>query len=130
MNRIRLILHRLVRRPAVTGPTRIYVRRIPTGVMLDVEHYLVEVINTLADNPDLMDLLAEIEQDRQDARTHRHDGWQPEQLLVERLTAALGYEVPVHGDAVAALADRLRAAAPAAPVASIPAQRREGGAAA
>ncbi|MGW3192160.1 hypothetical protein ACWDBT_30450 [Streptomyces ardesiacus] len=130
MNRLRLYLHRIFRRPAVTGPTRIYVRRIPTGVMLDVEHYLVEVINTLADNPDLMDLLAEIEQDRQNARDHRHDGWRPEQLLVERLTAALGYEVPVYGDAVAALADRLRAAAPVAPVASIPAQRREGGAAA
>jgi hypothetical protein len=129
MNRLRLYLHRLFRRPAVTGPTRIYVRDIPTGVMLDVEHYLVEVINTLADNPDLMDLLAEIEQDRETARQHRHDGWRPEQLLVERLTSLLGYEIPVYGDQVAALADRLRAAAPASSVA-IPAQRREGGAAA
>jgi hypothetical protein len=129
LNRIRLILHRLFRRPAVTGPTRIYVRRIPTGVMLDVEHYLVEVINTLADNPDLMDLLREIEQDRETARQHRHDGWRPEQLLVERLTSLLGYEIPVYGDQVAALADRLRTAAPA-PVVSIPAPRREGGAAA
>lgn len=129
MNRLRLYLHRIFRRPAVTGPTRIHVRRIPTGVVLDVESYLVEVINTLADNPDLMDLLAEIEQDRETARQHRHDGWRPEQLLVERLTALLGYEIPVYGDAVAALADRLRAAAPAAPVASIPAQRRAGEAA-
>lgn len=126
MNRIRLILHRLFRRPAVTGPTRIYVRGIPTGVVLDVESYLVEVINTLADNPDLMDLLAEIEQDRETARQHRHDGWRPEQLLVERLTSLLGYEIPVYGDAVAALADRLRAAAPASPTVSIPAQREAG----
>ncbi|MET7321469.1 hypothetical protein [Streptomyces sp. NPDC005549] len=130
MNRLRLYLHRIFRRPAVTGPTRIYVRRIPTGVMLDVEHYLVEVINTLADNPDLLDMLAEIEEDRNNARAHRHDGWAPEHLLVERLTGLLGFEIPVYGDAVAALADRLRAAAPAAPVLSIPAQRREGGAAA
>ncbi|MEU7399955.1 hypothetical protein [Streptomyces sp. NPDC044948] len=128
MNRIRLILHRLFRRPAVTGPTRIYVRRIPTGVMLDVEHYLVEVIQTLADNPDLLDMLAEVEQDREAARVHRHDGWRPEQLLVERLTSLLGYEIPVYGDQVAVLADRLRAAAPASAVA-IPAQR-EGEAAA
>lgn len=126
MNRIRLILNRLFRRPAVTGPTRIYVRRIPTGVILDVEHYLIEVINTLADNPDLMDMLAEIEQDRETARQHRHDGWRPEQLLVERLTSLLGYEVPVYGDQVAALADRLRAAAPAV---VIPAQRQAGEAA-
>jgi hypothetical protein len=48
---------------------------------------------------------------------------------MERLLSGVGYEVPVYGDAVAALADRLRAVAPA-PVASIPAQRREGGAAA
>lgn len=130
MNRIRLILHRLFRRPAVTGPTRVYVRDIPTGVLLDVEHYLIEVINTLADNPDLLDMLAEIEQDRETARQHRHDGWRPEQLLVERLTGLLGYEIPVYGDQVAALANRLRTAAPAGPVASIPAQRREGGAAA
>lgn len=127
MNRIRLILHRLFRRPAVTGPTRIYVRDIPTGVMLDVEHYLIEVINTLADNPDLLDLLAQIEQDRETARQHRHDGWRPEQLLVERLTSLLGYEIPVYGDAVAALADRLRAAAPA-PAVVIPAQREAGAA--
>ena len=74
MNRLRLYLHRIFRRPAVTGPTRIYVRRIPTGVILDVEHYLVEVINTLADNPDLMVLLAEIEQDRETARRHGTTG--------------------------------------------------------
>lgn len=126
MNRIRLYLHRLFRRPAVTGPTRIHVRRIPTGVMLDVESYLVEVLQTLADNPDLLDMLAEIEQDRETARQHRHDGWRPEQLLVERLTALLGFEIPVYGDQVAALADRLRAAAPAV---VIPAQRQAGEAA-
>lgn len=126
MNRLRLYLHRIFRRPAVTGPTRIYVRRIPTGVILDVEHYLVEVINTLADNPDLMDLLTEIEQDRETARQHRHDGWRPEQLLVERLTSLLGFEIPVYGDQVAALADRLRASAPAV---AVPAQREAGEAA-
>ncbi|MFF7553627.1 hypothetical protein ACFZA9_12155 [Streptomyces olivaceus] len=126
MNRLRLYLHRLFRRPVVTGPARIYARRIPTGVVLDVEHYLVEVINTLADNPDLLDMLAEIEQDRQSARDRRHDGWRPEQLLVERLTALLGYEIPL-GDQVAALADRLRALAPAEPV-TIPGQRQAGAA--
>ena len=45
----------------------------------------------------------------------------------QRLTTALGYELPLNGVAVARLADRLHAVAP---VASLPAQRREGGAAA
>jgi hypothetical protein len=137
MNRIRLIAHRLFRRPTVTGPYRVYVRRTPAGAMLDVEHYLIAVIETIADNPDLMDLLTEIEEDRRNARTHRHDGWEPEELLVEKLTTALGYELPVHGREVMRLAYRLRRCTPLArpavgsgSVVSLPAQRREGGAAA
>ncbi|WP_019328862.1 hypothetical protein [Streptomyces sp. TOR3209] len=127
MNRIRLILHRLFRRPTITGPTRIYVRRIPAGVMLDLEHFLTDRLTAIADDPDLLALLLEIADQRGTAG--EYDGWAPEQLLMERLLSGVGYEVPVYGDAVAALADRLRAVAPA-PVASVPAQRREGGAAA
>ncbi|MGW1615735.1 hypothetical protein ACWCQZ_41065 [Streptomyces sp. NPDC002285] len=127
MNRIRLILHRIFRTPTITGPYRLYVRRTPAGAMLDVEHYLIAMIETIADNSDLMDLLVEIEEDRRDARAHKHDGWEPEQLLVEKLTTALGYELPLNGEAVARLADRLHAVAP---VVAIPAQRAEGGAAA
>lgn len=126
MNRIRLILHRLFRRPAITGPYRVYVRRIPTGVLLDVESYLIAMVETIADNPDLLDLVMEIAEDRGNAHARRHDGWEPDALLVENLTAALGYELPLYGPAVAAFADRLKAVAPAAPLA-IPAQR-EGGA--
>lgn len=129
MNRIRLVLHRLFRRPTVTGPYRLYIRHTPTGVMLDVEHYLTAVIKTLADNPDLLDLLMEIEEDRRNAHAHRHDGWEPEELLVEKLTTSLGWELPVYGAELAQLADRLRAAAPAT-VVELPAQRSEGGAAA
>lgn len=126
--RLRLAIHRLFRRtPAVTGPFRLYVRRVPTGAMLDVEHYLTAVIHTLADNPDLMDLLVEIEEDRRNARAHKHDGWEPEDCLVEKLSIALGYELPLYGDALVGLADRLRAVAPAAAVA-IPAQREAGAA--
>ena len=128
MNRIRLYLHRLFRRPAITGPYSVYVRRIPTGATLDISDCLVAMIETIADNPDLMDLLTEIEEDRKSARAHKHDGWEPEALLVEKLCTALGYELPLYGDAVARLADRLRAVAPA-PAVVIPAQR-EGGAAA
>lgn len=127
MNRLRLILHRLLRRPAITGPTRIYVRRIPTGAVLDLEHFLTDRLTAIADDPDLLALLLEIADQR--GTTGEYDGWAPEQLLMERLLSKVGYEVPVYGDAVAALADRLRAVAPA-PVPSIPAQRREGGAAA
>ena len=123
MNRLRLIWHRLTRRPAVTGPYRVYVRRIPTGVMLDLEHYLTSVLETIADNPDLLDLVLEMADDRGQARAH--DGWEPEQLIVENLLSALGYELPVYGDKVTALADRLRALAPA-PAVVIPAQREAG----
>lgn len=125
MNRIRLVLHRLFRRPAITGPYRVYVRRIPTGVLLDVESYLIAMVETIADNPDLLDLLMEIAEDRGNAKGH--DGWEPDALLVENLTAALGYELPLYGPAVSAFADRLKALAPAAPLA-IPAQREAGAA--
>lgn len=127
MNRIRLYLHRLFRRPAVTGPYRLYVRRIPTGATLDVSDYLIAMIETIADNPDLMDLMSEIEEDRQNARAHKHDGWEPEALLVEQLCAALGYELPLYGPVVGQLADRLRAVAPA-PAVAIPGQRSAGAA--
>lgn len=125
MNRFRLYLHRLLRRPAITGPYPVYIRRIPTGVMLDVESYLTAMVVTLADNPGLLNLLDEIATDR--AQAKEHDGWEPEQLLVEKLCTALGYELPVYGDAVARLADRLHAAVPA-PSVVIP-QQREAGAA-
>lgn len=126
MNRIRLYWHRLTRRPAVTSPHAVYIRRIPAGAMLDVEDYLIRTLQTLADNPDLMAMLDEIASDRRMSRSH--DRWEPDELLVEQLTAALGYELPLYGDTVARLADRLRAVAPA-PAVVIPAQR-EGGAAA
>jgi hypothetical protein len=125
MNRVRLYLHRMFRRPAITGPFRIYVRRIPSGAMLDVEHYLTATIHTIADNPDLLGLLDEIVTDRAEARAH--DGWEPEGLLVEKLKDALGYELPLHGAAVARLADRLHAVAPA-PAVVIPGQRQAGAA--
>lgn len=125
MNKIRLVWHRLTRRPAITGPYRVYVRRIPTGVLLDVESYLIAMVETIADNPDLLDLVMEIAEDRGTAK--EHDGWEPDALLVENLTAALGYELPLYGPAVGALADRLKAQAPAAPLA-IPGQREAGAA--
>ncbi|GHI91691.1 hypothetical protein [Streptomyces olivaceus] len=120
MNRFRLYLHRLFRRPAVTGPDRIYVRRIPTGVLLDLEHPLARAITAIADDEELLGLLLEYSADR--ANSTGHDGHAPEGLLLEQLLAGVGYEVPVYGNAVTGLADRLRALAPSEPVA-IPAQR-------
>ncbi|GAA3957185.1 hypothetical protein GCM10022384_07810 [Streptomyces marokkonensis] len=127
MNRIRLILHRILRRPAITGPARIYVRRIPTGVMLDLEHPIATAITAIVDDEELLGLLLEYAADRAEPRAH--NGHAPEALLLEEILARVGYEVPVYGDAVGALADRLRALAPA-PAVVIPAQRHEGGAAA
>lgn len=141
MNRLRLILDRILRRPVVTGPYRLYVRPVPAGAMLDVEHYLDSMLITIADNEDLLGLLLEIAEDRGQAR--EHDGWEPEALLVEKLKSALGYDIPLYGPASARLEKQLRGAAlltgwrewlrssrPSAPVVPLPAQRREGGAAA
>ncbi|MEU0671309.1 hypothetical protein ABZ330_00155 [Streptomyces sp. NPDC006172] len=125
MNRIRLILWRIFRRPAVTGPERIYIRRIPTGVLLDVEHYLTHVLTAIADDEELLALLLEFADERGTKR--QHDGHAPEQLLLERLAQAVGYELPVYGEQVTALADRLRALAPV-PAVVIPAQREAGAA--
>ncbi|MGW4043036.1 hypothetical protein [Streptomyces sp. NPDC004721] len=127
MNRIRLTWHRLFRRPAVTGPMPLYTRRLPDGLLLDLEEYLTYVVETLADDPDAHALFLEIVDDR--AVSREHDGWEPEQLLMERLAERIGYEVPVRGKALARLADRMRAAS-SVPAVTIPAQRREGGAAA
>ncbi|MCZ4602979.1 hypothetical protein O3S80_04160 [Streptomyces sp. Lzd4kr] len=125
MNRIRLYLHRLFRRPAITGPMRLYTRRVPDGVFLDLEEYFVHVVTTIADNEDALALLMEIVEDRSVSR--EHSGWEPEKLLMEHLALQVGYEVPVRGEALVRLADRLKAAAPKPVV--IPAQRGEGSAA-
>ncbi|MGW7495411.1 hypothetical protein ACWGKA_14065 [Streptomyces luteogriseus] len=125
MNRIRLVLHRLFRRPAISGPTRIYTRRIPTGVLLDLEHFLTQALNTIADDEELLALLLEYAADR--AAQPTYDGHAPERLVLEQLLNAVGYEVPVYGDGVVRLADRLRALAPT-PAVVIPAQREAGAA--
>lgn len=123
MNRIRLYLHRIFRRPALTGPMRLYTRRIPDGVLVDLEEYFVHVIETLADDPDAYALFQEVVDDR--ATTREHDGWEPEQLLVERLAEHVGHEIPVRGEALAQLARKLQAAAPkTGSVVAIPTQSR------
>lgn len=124
MTRIRLILHRLFHRPAPTGPMRLCTRRVPDGVYLDLEDYLVHVVTTITDDEDALALLLEIAEDRGVSRGH--DGWEPEKHLMERLAEQVGYEVPVRGKALARLAKRLTAAVPAAPVAVIPQQREAG----
>lgn len=126
MNRIRLALHRLFRRPSITGPMRFHTRRVPDGVLLDLEDYFEHVITTLTDDPDALALLLEIAEDRRISR--EHDGWTPEKLSMERLIEMVGHEIPVRGKALARLAKRLTAAVPAAPVAVIPAQREAGAA--
>ena len=130
MNRIRLYLHRLFRRPAITGPMRLYTRRVPDGVFLDLEDYFTYVIETLTDDEAAFALLLEIAEDRSMVR--EHDGWEPERLLMERLAEQIGHEIPVRGKSLRRLGQRLLSAVPkpvAGNVVSIPAQR-EGEAAA
>ena len=126
MNRIRLYLHRLFRRPAITSPMRIYTRRIPDGLMLDLEDYFTYVVEQIADNEDMLALFMEIVDDRSMSRGH--DGWAPEKLYVEQLAGMVGHEIPFRGKALEALANRLKAGVPTGSV-SIPAQREAGGAA-
>jgi hypothetical protein len=104
---------------------RLYTRRVPDGVFLDLEEYFTRVVTTLADDPDALDLLMEIVEDR--GMSRGHGGWEPEELLMERLADLVGYEVPVRGKQLASLAARLRAASPA-PAAAIPSQREAGAA--
>lgn len=125
MNRIRLALHRLFRRPAITEPLRLYTRRVQDGVFLDLEDYFTYVVETIADDEELLALLLEIADDR--ATSREHDGWEPERLLVERLAERVGHEVPIRGRVLAALAARLAAGVPA-PTVAIPAQREAGAA--
>lgn len=123
MNRIRLILHRAFRRPVTTGPMPIYTRRVPDGVLLDLEEYFTHVVTTIADDPDAFALFQEVVDDR--AMSREHDGWEPERLLLERLADTVGYEVPVRGKALTRLAAKLRAATPKqATVVAIPSQTR------
>lgn len=124
MNRIRLILHRLFRRPAITGPTRIYTRRIPAGTLLDLKHFLTGALNAIADDEELLGLLLEYSADR--ATSSGHDGHAPEALLLEQILGAVGYEVLVTDRQAAVLADRLR---PVESVVWLPEQRRAGDAA-
>lgn len=134
MNRIRLALHRLFRKPVITDPMRISTRRLPDGLLLDFEDYFTYVIETIADDEELLALFLELVEDRGLARERKHDGWEPEQLLMEQLAERVGHEVPVRGESLRKLGERLLSAVPKSKpeqgtVVSIPRQR-EGGAAA
>jgi len=133
MNRIRLALHRLFRRPAITSDMPIYTRRLPDGMALDLEAYFGYVITTIADDPEARALFDEVVEDRKLAR--EHDGWEPEELHLEDLATYLGYEVMVRGKSLKRLGDRLLAAfgadAPApkaSAVVQLPRQRKAGAA--
>lgn len=108
MNRIRLALHRLFRRSAVTSDMPIYTRRLPDGMALDLEAYFDYVITTIADDPEARALFNEVAQDRELCR--EHDGWEPEALRMEELATFVGYEVMVRGKSLKRLGDRLLAA--------------------
>ncbi|MGW1840589.1 hypothetical protein [Streptomyces sp. NPDC002067] len=112
----------------MTGPHRITVEPLPTGVTLDVEDFvravIADVVETLTDD-DGYDALTEI---RDTPAPHPTE---PERLLteelVQRLVDASATRIPVYGAQVAALAERLRLLTLPRPV---PGQRSEGSAAA
>lgn len=129
MNRFRLIWHRIFARPVITDPMRISTRRIPDGLLLDLEDYFTYVIETIADDDDLIGLFTEVIEDR--AVSREHDGWEPERLLVEKLALKVGCEVRVRGEALRRLGERMLSAAPKpspAAVVQLPRQREAGAA--
>jgi len=133
MNRVRLYLHRLFRRPVITDPMRISTRRIPDGLLLDFEDYFTYVIETIADDEEILALFLEVVEDRGMARERRHDGWEPEKLLMEQLAERVGHEVPFRGKALRLLGERLLSAAPkpkteTGTVVQLPGQRQAGAA--
>jgi hypothetical protein len=79
---------------------------------LDVEHTVTALVLDLVDHH--LDVLLEIAEER--ATAGPYDGHRPESLLVEQLVADLGFELPVYGREVLALADRLRELAGPVPV--------------
>ncbi|WP_407553117.1 hypothetical protein QOM21_24050 [Streptomyces sp. Pv4-95] len=108
----------------VTGPFRISVEAIPTGVTLDISQFVEALVLDLV--TEHADALAEILDEQAEPRPH--DGHRAETLLVERLVDELATKLPVYGGQCMALADRIRAVA--GPKA-VPQQRTaEGGAAA
>ena len=129
MNRVRLYLHRLFRRPVITEPMRISTRRLPDGLLLDFEDYFTYVIETIADDEELLALFLEVVEDRSVSR--ERDGWEPEKLLMEQLAERVGHEVPFRGKALRLLGERLLSAAPkpeTGAVVHLPGQRQAGAA--
>ncbi|WP_037837931.1 hypothetical protein [Streptomyces sp. NRRL S-337] len=106
-------------RTPVTGPFRITVEAIPTGVTLDVSSFVESLILDLV--TEQAEALGEILDEQAEDRPY--DGHRPESLLVEELVAELSTKIHVYGGQCLALADRIRAVA--APKA-VPSQREAG----
>ncbi|RSO16414.1 hypothetical protein DMH15_37925 [Streptomyces sp. WAC 06725] len=91
----------------VSGPFRISVERIPTGVTLDLRPFVEAVlVEVFTEHPDAV---ADILDEQADARPY--DGHRAESLLVEQLLAEVSTRIPVYGQQCHALAESIRAAA-------------------
>lgn len=104
-------------RMPVTGPYRIYVDATPSGVGLDVSHFLHSVLVALAeqaaeDPQGLLDNLTEIAELSASAAAQGPDSYAVHerdarvQELIEQVAG--DGAIPVHGVQVGALAERLR----------------------
>ncbi|MFI7010023.1 hypothetical protein [Streptomyces sp. NPDC050145] len=116
------------RTAAVDGPFRVYVEPIPTGVTLDVEHFVEHVVQHVLEallGDEYGDRFDEVAEGRP---ADPHEVTEPQfEALVADLTAVVGTKLPVYGWQVLRLANRLLAHTPSP---SIPRQHVEGGAAA
>lgn len=122
----------------VSGPHRMYVRRTPTGVELDVsafvEALLVQLATDFAEDPqqmaDELEELAAADSSSSFQTSHGNDDapsvHERDAMVQDLLDRLGGGKLPVYGDQVGRLAQSLVAASTPVPVP----QQREGGAAA
>jgi hypothetical protein len=102
-------------RQPVDGPFRIYVDATPTGIRLDVSHYLGTIVTALAQlaDEDPQGLLDDLQELAALARTARAEGSDSHaaharDALVDSLLAEVGDgAIPVYGAQVGRLRDRV-----------------------
>jgi hypothetical protein len=101
--------HRQDEAERVTGPIPLYVRRIPTGVVLDLEPFAQHVVH---------DIVTAVREDDavwdQFAQAAAGDPVDVDRLSAE-LTDRVSTRLPLYGQRAAELGERLRAMAPAEP---------------
>lgn len=116
----------------LSGPMPVYVKKIPAGVVLDLEVFTEKVVGDVIDvlldeSNGAYDRLAQLAETLPERWATRREDRLPYEDLVSDLTEHVSTRVPLYGTKALELAELLRAACPT--VLPVPAQRGKGGAA-